>query len=112
MTIGELCHAALTRSDNTAEPSARKDRRPAGVTGFSRSIGDTVTRLDRNETSLNESLPGDPRDTTSPAASAQPCFERSASWCGNLFLREQRAACMQIRHRPSADLTPHHKLMR
>ena len=29
---------------------------------------DEVTRLDRVETALNESLPADPRDTTSPAA--------------------------------------------
>jgi beta-lactamase class A len=27
-----------------------------------------VTRLDRTETELNEALPGDPRDTTTPAA--------------------------------------------
>lgn len=68
MTIGELCHAALTRSDNTAANLLlERIGGPAGITGFSRSIGDTVTRLDRTETLLNESLPGDPRDTTSPA---------------------------------------------
>ena len=31
-----------------------------------RSLGDKVTRLDRNEPTLNESIPGDPRDTTTP----------------------------------------------
>jgi beta-lactamase class A len=31
-------------------------------------LGDPVTRLDRIETDLNEAIPGDPRDTTSPAA--------------------------------------------
>jgi beta-lactamase class A len=71
MTIGELCHAALTRSDNTAANLLlERIGGPAGITGFSRSIGDMVTRLDRTETSLNGSLPGDPRDTTSPAAMA------------------------------------------
>ena len=43
---------------------------PAGFTHFARSLGDEVTRLDRNEPTLNESLPGDPRDTTSPRAMA------------------------------------------
>ena len=35
-----------------------------------RTLGDTVTRLDRIETELNEAAPGDPRDTTTPAAMA------------------------------------------
>ena len=43
---------------------------PAGFTQFARSLGDEVTRLDRNEPTLNESLPGDERDTTSPRAMA------------------------------------------
>jgi beta-lactamase class A len=38
------------------------------LTAYARSLGDTVTRLDRTEPDLNEALPGDPRDTTSPAA--------------------------------------------
>jgi len=33
-----------------------------------RSLGDTVSRLDRRETELNEATPGDPRDTTTPLA--------------------------------------------
>jgi beta-lactamase class A len=71
MTIAALSHAALTRSDNTAANLLLESiGGPAGITGFSRSIGDPVTRLDRTETSLNESLAGDPRDTTSPAAMA------------------------------------------
>jgi beta-lactamase class A len=71
MTIADLCHAALTRSDNTAANLLLESiGGPAGITEFSRSIGDTVTRLDRMETALNESLAGDPRDTTSPAAMA------------------------------------------
>lgn len=43
---------------------------PAGFTAFLRRQGDAVTRLDRYEEELNSNLPGDPRDTTSPAAMA------------------------------------------
>jgi beta-lactamase class A len=71
MTVAALCHAALTRSDNTAANLLLESiGGPAGITSFSRSIGDGVTRLDRTELSLNESRAGDPRDTTSPAAMA------------------------------------------
>ncbi len=71
MTISALCHAALTRSDNTAANLLLETiGGPDGITRFARFLGDTVTRLDRTETSLNESLAGDPRDTTSPMAMA------------------------------------------
>jgi beta-lactamase class A len=71
MIIAALCHAALARSDNTAANLLLESiGGPASITGFLRSIGDTVTRLDRMETSLNEFLAGDPRDTTSPTAIA------------------------------------------
>ncbi|WP_425501035.1 class A beta-lactamase [Skermanella pratensis] len=69
MTLAEICEAAMTRSDNTAGNIILDSLGgPAGVTEFARSLGDTVTRLDRWETDLNEATPGDPRDTTSPAA--------------------------------------------
>ncbi|MCP3722618.1 class A beta-lactamase [Paraburkholderia sp. CNPSo 3272] len=69
MTVAELCEAALTRSDNTAANLLLDSiGGPAAITAFARSIGDPVTRLDRNETTLNEAIPGDPRDTTTPAA--------------------------------------------
>lgn len=71
MTIAALCHAALTQSDNTAANLLLVTiGGPGGITRFSRSIGDNVTRLDRTELSLNEALAGDPRDTTSPKAMA------------------------------------------
>jgi beta-lactamase class A len=35
-----------------------------------RAAGDSVSRLDRSEPDLNSNHPGDPRDTTSPAAMA------------------------------------------
>ncbi|WP_416339006.1 class A beta-lactamase [Paraburkholderia sp. CNPSo 3076] len=69
MTVAELCEAALTRSDNTAANLLLESiGGPSAITAFARSIGDPVTRLDRNETTLNEAIPGDPRDTTTPAA--------------------------------------------
>ena len=71
MSVVALCQAILTRSDNTAANLLLETvGGPSGITHFSRSLGDTVTRLDRIETSLNESLAGDPRDTTSPTAMA------------------------------------------
>jgi beta-lactamase class A len=69
MTVRELCAAIITRSDNTgANLLLDTIGGPSGMTQFARSLGDNVTRLDRTETSLNEALPGDPRDTTSPTA--------------------------------------------
>lgn len=69
MTMGALCEAAVTLSDNTAANLMLECfGGPAGLTRFARSLGDDVTRLDRIETALNEATPGDPRDTTSPAA--------------------------------------------
>jgi beta-lactamase class A len=69
MTVAELCVAALTLSDNTAANLLLASfGGPPTVTAFARSIGDNMTRLDRNETSLNEGTPGDPRDTTTPNA--------------------------------------------
>ncbi len=71
MTLREICEAACTMSDNTAgNLLLQAIGGPAGFTGFMRSIGDGVTRLDRVETVLNEGTPGDPRDTTSPRAAA------------------------------------------
>lgn len=71
MTLAEICEAAITRSDNTAgNLLLRSLGGPGGVTAYARSIGDRVTRLDRTETSLNEAVPGDPRDTTTPQAMA------------------------------------------
>lgn len=88
MTIAALCHAALTRSDNTAANLLLETiGGPAGITSFSRSIGDTVTRLDRSETSLNESHAGDLRDTTSPGAMVG---DLKSVLLGNLLSRPSR----------------------
>jgi beta-lactamase class A len=69
MTLAGICEAAITLSDNTAGNLLLDSMGgPAGLTAFARSLGDRYTRLDRRETELNEASPGDPRDTTTPAA--------------------------------------------
>ncbi|GAA1590453.1 hypothetical protein GCM10009678_85990 [Actinomadura kijaniata] len=71
MTPAQLCRATVTKSDNLAGNLLLKQiGGPAGMTGFFRSIGDPVSRLDRYETELNVWRPGEKRDTTSPAAAA------------------------------------------
>jgi beta-lactamase class A len=72
MTVAELCEAAITLSDNTAgNLMLGMLGGPPGVTAFARALGDPLTRLDRTELALNEAVPGDPRDTTTPAAMAE-----------------------------------------
>jgi len=67
MTIAELCEAAITQSDNTAANLLLKQiGGPQIVTGYARSLGDPLTRLDRTEPTLNRH-DGD-KDTTTPAA--------------------------------------------
>jgi beta-lactamase class A len=71
MTLADLCAAAIDWSDNTAANLVLQAiGGPPGFTQFARSLGDKVTRLDRNEPTLNEATPGDERDTTSPRAMA------------------------------------------
>jgi beta-lactamase class A len=67
MTLEALCSAAVNESDNTAANLILAQMGgPAGLTAYMRSIGDTVTRLDRMEPDLNIAK-GD-MDTTSPNA--------------------------------------------
>lgn len=69
MSVAELCRAAITVSDNTAANLLLANLGgPQAITAYARSLGDTLTRLDRNEPSLNEAVAGDLRDTTTPAA--------------------------------------------
>jgi beta-lactamase class A len=69
MTVEALARAAVTVSDNTAANLLLAWMGgPRALTAFFRQLGDTVTRLDRNEPSLNSNDPGDVRDTTSPRA--------------------------------------------
>ena len=72
MTIAGLCDAAITMSDNTAANLLLSSiGGPQALTRFLRQTGDPMTRLDRQEPELNEALPGDPRDTTTPEAMAR-----------------------------------------
>src|ERR1017187_5648785 len=67
MTVASLCAAAIEWSDNTAANLLLTSiGGPAQVTPYARSIGYSVTRLARNEPSLNSAIPGDVRDTTTP----------------------------------------------
>jgi beta-lactamase class A len=69
MTLEALCAAAVEMSDNTAANLLLQVLGgPSGITAFCRSLGDEKTRLDRIEPFLNEALPGDERDTTTPLA--------------------------------------------
>ncbi len=71
LSVSDMCEAAVEYSDNTcANLLLARVGGPAALTAFWRSIGDEVTRLDHNEPILNRSPPGDPRDTTTPAAMA------------------------------------------
>ena len=71
MPIVDMCQAAVELSDNTcANLLLARVGGPAALTAFWRGMGDAVTRLDHNEPALNESSPGDPHDTTTPAAMA------------------------------------------
>jgi beta-lactamase class A len=69
MTVSELCHATITKSNNTAGNQILKLLGgPAKLTEFARSINDPATRLDRWEPELNIVPPGEELDTTTPAA--------------------------------------------
>ncbi len=69
MSLAEICEAAMIVSDNTAGNLLLTNLGgPQGLTAYARSLEDKVTRLDRNEPTLNEAVPDDPRDTTSPVA--------------------------------------------
>jgi beta-lactamase class A len=69
LTVGALCEAAITLSDNAAANLLLATvGGPAGLTRWLRAIGDPTTRLDHGETALNDPGPRDPRDRTSAAA--------------------------------------------
>lgn len=71
MTLREICDAAIRFSDNTAgNLLLQKLGGPKGFEAVLRQLGDSVTIADRYETELNEAIPGDPRDTSTPRALA------------------------------------------
>ncbi len=72
VAAAELCRMTLHSSDNTAVNLVLEVLGgPPTVTRYLRQIGDPVTRLDRDEPTMNEGTPGDPRDTTTPDAMAR-----------------------------------------
>ncbi|QIO89241.1 class A beta-lactamase [Stenotrophomonas rhizophila] len=71
LTVRDLCRATMITSDNpAANLLLGVVGGPPAVTRFLREHGDAVTRNDRLEPEMNRFAPGDPRDTTSPAAMA------------------------------------------
>ena len=71
LTLAQLCEATLTTSDNAAANLILASYGgPAALTRFVRSLGDTVTRHDRTEPTLNQPDPHALLDTTSPRAMA------------------------------------------
>jgi beta-lactamase class A len=71
MSVADMCKAIVELSDNTcANLLLARAGGPDALTAFWRSAEDTVSRLDHNEPELNRSPPGDPHDTTTPAAMA------------------------------------------
>lgn len=71
-TLRELARATQVTSDNTAANLLlREIGGPPALTGFWRSIGDEVSRVDRWEPEMNIVPPSEYRDTTTPAAMAR-----------------------------------------
>lgn len=71
MTLREISDAAIRYSDNTAGNLLLKELGgPAGLETALQEIGDNITKPERYETDLNEAVPGDIRDTSTPKALA------------------------------------------
>lgn len=88
MSVIELCQAALDYSDNTAMNLLLKVvGGTKAVTSYARSIHDNKFRLDRWEPDLNTAIPGDTRDTTTPAMMAASLQRLTL---GNLLASPQR----------------------
>ena len=93
MTVSDLTRAAIVVSDNTAANLLlSKLGGPSVVTEFARSCGDAITRLDRNEPTLNDNESGDLRDTTSPRAMATLM---NKVLCGNRLSSTSRDLLLQ-----------------
>jgi hypothetical protein len=67
MTVRALCDAVIRYSDNTAgNLLLRRLGGPKGLQAALRRIGDHTIHADRYETELNDAVPGDVRDTSTP----------------------------------------------
>lgn len=75
ISLKRSCEATMLTSDNTAANIVLDAiGGPKQLTAFLKSIGDSVTRLDRIEPDLNEAKTGDARDTTTPNAMVQTLY--------------------------------------
>ncbi|WP_370453373.1 class A beta-lactamase [Geodermatophilus marinus] len=89
MTLGELAEAALRHSDNTAA-NLLLDRigGPQALDAALAAFGDDVTTVVRDEPELNDTAPGDDRDTSTPRALAA---DLRAFAVGDALAEEDRA---------------------
>lgn len=72
LSLAQLCEATITTSDNTAANLILASYGgPGALTAYARSLGDTVTRLDRTEPELNLPSGAAMLDTTTPRAMTQ-----------------------------------------
>ena len=95
MSIAALNEASIQFSDNTAANLLLVSiGGPAALTAFLRSFGDTTTRLDRNEPSLNSNLANDDRDTSTPSAMASSMQKLLHGKTLSLTSKEQLKAWM------------------
>lgn len=95
MSIAALNEASIQYSDNTAANLLLDTiGGPAALNAFLRSLGDTTTRLDRNEPSLNTNLANDDRDTSTPSAMASSMQKLFYGKTLSLTSKEQLKAWM------------------
>jgi beta-lactamase class A len=93
LSMAQLCEATVTVSDNAAANLILDSfGGPPALTRFARTLGDSMTRLDRTEPALNEARPGDPRDTTTPRAMT---VSLQAAVLGNALSAGSRAQLVQ-----------------
>lgn len=88
MTLAQLCEATITTSDNTAGNLILLSYGgPAALTAFMRQLGDKVSRMDRNEPTLNAPTVEGLMDTTSPRAMVASMHK---VLLGNVLSKESR----------------------
>lgn len=81
MSVRDLCQAAVELSDNTAANLLLTEiGGPSALTARWRAWRDRESRLDRTEPTLNTSIPGDVRDTTTPEAMAKTLSRLTLGW--------------------------------
>ncbi len=88
MTIEEICKAALRFSDNTAANLLLNHI--GGISGFKlalNQLGDNVTQPVRIEPELNEAIPGDIKDTSTPR---QLAIDLQAYTIGNILTDDKK----------------------